>query len=65
MTPLTLSLSPVGRAEKGGRFVKHFLRISMSYHARPNKIFTAEPPRTPRIYFLFGGEIPPNKSLSL
>jgi hypothetical protein len=30
-----------------------------------NRIFTAESPRTPRIKFLFGGEMPPNKSLFL
>jgi len=28
-------------------------------------IFTAEPPRTPRIHFLFGREIPPNKKAVL
>jgi hypothetical protein len=28
-----------------------------------NRIFTAEPPRTQRKEFLFGGEIPPNKKL--
>jgi hypothetical protein len=27
------------------------------------KIFTAEPQRTPRSHFLFGGERPPNKKL--
>jgi hypothetical protein len=30
-----------------------------------NKILTAETPRTQRRNFLFGGEIPPNKKVSV